>query len=49
MRSVNTFHYTQNCVQNATEHIPDVAPHSAHKVINNTEGTSACDHRVNVA
>lgn len=46
---LNTFHYIQNGVQDATEHILDVAQHPTHEVISNTEDTSAYDHGVNVA
>ena len=46
---LNTFHYIQDSVQNGTEHTLDVAHHSTHEVINNTEDASAYVHRVYVA
>lgn len=46
---LSTFYYIQNCVQNSTEHILDVAHHSTNELISNTEDTSAYYHRVNVA
>ena len=49
MYIVYTFWCIQYCVQDNTDHIPDVANYCTHIVISNTEDTSAYDHRVHVA